>query len=240
MERLVVGRRDRPIDGTFLEHYFRYRFAQRWVDDGRVLDCACGTGYGTYILAQRGREVVGIDRSPEALRIAATDWAASNIRYLSLDIDNLETLEEQFDVVVSFETIEHLHDPAGFVRKAHDRLNANGSFIVSTPNKNVYRGGLAPNPFHLHEFCPGEFRDLLSARFNHVEVFVQIAVSLNDRGRTEPAASWSSEFRTALVSAFAGSSFGYSLYLFRMKRRFSVIPSAIYENHQYLVAVCRK
>ena len=238
MERLVVGKRERPVDGIFLEHYFRYRFAQKWVNGATVLDCACGTGYGAYILSRKCKEVVGVDRSTEALEMAAVHWASPNIRYVALNIDDLDALQKRFDVIVSFETIEHLGDPVGFIHRAYDRLNEHGCLIVSTPNKDVYRDGLEPNPFHVHEFSRLEFLDLLSSRFMRIDVFAQVAAARN--GSPKSLLPSSSKFRTALVKMFVRNSLGYSLYLRRMKKRFSVVPEAAYENYQYLVAVCRK
>ena len=244
IEQLIVRRGEWPADGLFLEHYFRYRFAEKFTKNVVVLDCACGTGYGTYLLSRKAKEIVGIDRSTEALKIAAENWTASNIRYLQLDIDHLETIQEKFDVIVSFETIEHLANAENFVGKSYHLLSQNGCFIVSTPNKGIYRAEVEPNPFHLHEFSPAEFFNLLSKKFSQVEVFAQIKTepikTHQDSIRGGARLPFLSKFRIKLAAMLIRNPFGYFLYLLRMQKRFSVIGTQDHQNYQYLIAVCRK
>ena len=239
-ERLSVLKQSRPTDGTFLEHYFRYRFAARFAKQRTVLDCACGTGYGTFMLARKAAEVIGIDNSVQALEIATANWPAENIRYHLMDVDRLDSLKQRFDLLVSFETIEHLAEPQAFLTKIADRLNPGGRLIISTPNKNSYRARLEPNPFHLREFTGEEFVAILSRNFRDTKVFGQMSVTLEDQIKMRDDVIPSSELRSGIVDAAIQYPLGYFLYLVRMKRRFSMAPTREYNHYRHLIAVCQK
>src|SRR5262245_9155454 len=96
-----------------LDHYARYVFASQFVAGRRTLDVACGLGYGAKILADAGASaVVAVDRSNEAIAEAQLKYADRRITYRCVDAYALQTeLVGVFDVIVSFETIEHLPDP---------------------------------------------------------------------------------------------------------------------------------
>jgi SAM-dependent methyltransferase len=198
----------------------------------RVLDCSCGTGYGTFMLARNAKEVIGVDKNPEALAIAKGNWSRKNIRYLQLDVTNLNQISGAFDLIVSFETAEHVEDPRRFLRHAGECLHPHGTLIVSTPNKDVYRRTLEPNPFHIHEFTKQEFGRMLSETFNDVRWF----------GQLDPitAAPHGAEPKATLADRIARSPLGHSMYLWRMKRRFAVVEAGDPGRYVYMISVCRK
>jgi SAM-dependent methyltransferase len=239
MERLDIVRGSTPTDGIYLEHYYRYRFAAAFVTHRTVLDCACGSGYGTFMLAQTATAVDGVDCSREALEIARANWSRENIRYHYLDAHDLHRLDSKFDAVVSFETIEHLKHPETFLTAVGACLNPNGIFVVSTPDKELYRSGMEPNRFHTREFSGDEFTRLLSDRFKNVRLFGQ----LDARNETAAAIAGPNGSRPALKSRMVEAAVHhpvvYAAYLYRMKRRFSVVPAQP-GRHIYLVAVCEK
>jgi SAM-dependent methyltransferase len=239
MERLHATKASRPTDGIYLEHYFRYRFAKEYVAGRDVLDCACGTGYGTFALAEKARDVLGVDNSSEALAVTGTQWTSSNIRYRLLDVRDLAGLHRSFDVIVSFETIEHLEDPSHFLSAVENRLKPNGVFIVSTPNRDAYRLDAVSNRFHLNEFTSREFERALSMFFSDIELFGQVRLERELQLQNRPS-RWYSGIKATIVEAIIGNRMIYAAYLQRMKRRFAVVAARDIDQYRYLVAVCRK
>jgi SAM-dependent methyltransferase len=182
-ERLVP---EEAVEASLQEHLARYRFARERVR-GRVLDVACGTGYGTSML-----QAVGVDLSLEALRYARRHPAA----YVAADAARLP-FGRVFDAVVSFETIEHVPDPGRFVADCARVLKPGGVFLVSTPNRELW-SPRSPKPVqrhHVKEFNRREFLEVLRP-FN-VQLFGQLM--LTRRG----AALWEGkELAKRLVRAF--------------------------------------
>lgn len=182
-ERLVP---EEAVEASLQEHLARYRFAREQAR-GRILDVACGTGYGTAMLG-----AVGVDLSLEALRYARRHPA----RYVAADAARLP-FERSFDAVVSFETIEHVADPERFVAECARVLKPGGVFLVSTPNRDLW-SPRSPTPLqrhHVKEFTKREFLQVLRP-FN-VQLFGQIL--LTRRG----AALWEGkELAKRVVRAF--------------------------------------
>lgn len=159
------------------EHWHRYCWAAQFVAGKRVLDIACGEGYGTSFLAEHASEVVGVDISSEVIAHASQAYFKANLHFYSGPADAIPIEGAAlFDVVVSFETIEHLPADAHerFVAEVRRLLKPGGLFLVSTPNKHVYSDKPQyVNPFHLKEYYPREFIDFLGQSFRHVAIFGQ-------------------------------------------------------------------
>jgi SAM-dependent methyltransferase len=166
---------ERMVDGVdygwqMRDHIARYHFCQPYCRDKRVLDVATGTGYGADILRRQGaREVVAVDRSPEALAYAEQRYGTDKIRWLEGNAYALP-FEAEFDVVVSFETIEHLKEPDRFAAECRRVLKPGGLYIVSTP---LNTGGPFVSVHHELEFNPTEFTELLGHHFSRIEMFGQ-------------------------------------------------------------------
>lgn len=173
LERVVPGETGGRL---LMEHVGRYEFASRFVRGMRVLDVACGAGYGAPILWGAGaRSYVGVDISPEAVSIARSRYRVSeDVSFALGDACRLDGIGAgAFDVVVSFETIEHLEDPERFLARVRDVLTPGGKLVVSTPNRAAYdplaaSGAKPTNPFHVREWSAREFAQLLG-RFFEVE-----------------------------------------------------------------------
>jgi SAM-dependent methyltransferase len=159
----------------FWEHVGRYRFAKDFVSGKRVLDIACGEGYGAAALAKAGAaSVAGVDISDEACEHArrkyGVDAHPGDARAIPLP-------DRSVELVVSFETIEHVDAPAVFLRECARVLVPDGMLIVSTPNRPVYSGDGRQNPFHHLEFDEVEFVDLLRSQFKSIRLFTQFPQS---------------------------------------------------------------
>jgi O-antigen biosynthesis protein len=166
------------VTGQILvEHYHRYLFARSRVAELDVLDVASGEGYGAALLAQVARSVVGIECCDATVRSAARSFPRRNLHFLQGDARRLPLADASLDVVVSFETIEHFDRQGDFLREVQRVLRPGGSFIVSTPDRDVYSPTAAPvNPFHVCEMTRLEFLTLLQSRFRHVQIMQQRAI----------------------------------------------------------------
>lgn len=148
------------------EHAARYRFALERVAGKRVLDIACGTGYGIGLLQKTARFVCGVDIDAEAA-VQARSECAENSSVILGDGLRLPFETGSFDVVTSFETIEHLHDRPGFLRELERVLVPEGLLLLSTPNAHYTRpiNGKPSNPFHIYEYTPEELAEELGKVF---------------------------------------------------------------------------
>jgi SAM-dependent methyltransferase len=174
----------------FRRHLVVYEWIAARVGGLRVLDMACGEGYGSDVLARSARSVVGVDANPEAHEHARLRYRRPNLRFARELVD---TFAEPADAVVFLQTIEHLSDPgsaldhfaslvaggedgAGRVEPASDPATAAraGTVFVSTPNvltlapKGESRSG---NPWHVHEYRVEEFDRLCREHFREVRMF---------------------------------------------------------------------
>lgn len=163
----------KQTDETYQEHIERYRFASPYLKNLVVLDAACGTGYGSQMIASFANKVYAIDVSHESVQYAKEKYPRSNIIYEQMDVVKLRYPACFFDAVVSFETIEHINNPGTFVHEIHRVLKPGGLLIISTPNKETTCDGLDVHaPFHIKEYTLDEFL-LLLASFEQKKIFVQ-------------------------------------------------------------------
>ncbi|MCC7342599.1 MAG: methyltransferase domain-containing protein, partial [Bryobacterales bacterium] len=176
-ERVVPGQVEPDL---WNEHFARYSFASRLARQKRVLDIACGAGYGSAELAAVARTVTGIDISSEAITHAKEHYHLPNLTFECSPADAIPHIDQSYDLVVAFEVIEHLESARALLSEARRLLAPGGQFIVSTPNKLYYtetRRLSGPNPFHVHEFEFEEFRVLLAEFFPYVSLFLQNHIS---------------------------------------------------------------
>jgi SAM-dependent methyltransferase len=154
-------------------HAARYSFAARLCRGKACLDVACGCGYGAQLLLYSGAaRVVGGDVQHDLLKHARQHGAHAGLSLVCLDANSLPFEDLSFDVVTSFETIEHLEQPDEFVRRIVHLLKPGGVFVCSTPNRNA-SSPETMNPFHLREYTPNEFKALMSRHFDRVRMFGQ-------------------------------------------------------------------
>jgi len=164
----------------FWEHVARYRFAAGFVAGRSVLDVACGLGYGAIGLKRAGASaVLALDRDASTCQRVLHEARRHPVdhapRIVRADALRLPLADAAVEVVVSFETLEHLTDPARFLDECVRVLRPGGRLIISTPNRPVYREGTdgVDNPHHLRELDAEEFRDLLTPRFARFDLYGQ-------------------------------------------------------------------
>jgi 2-polyprenyl-3-methyl-5-hydroxy-6-metoxy-1,4-benzoquinol methylase len=156
----------------YRRHLVVYDWIAAQVGGKRVVDMACGEGYGSHVLAQTAVHVTGVDANPEAFEHASAKYAGKRVTIVR---DLIETYREPepVDAVVFLQTIEHVQDPAAILRHFASMLKPGGAVYVSTPNLLT----LAPegaeksdNPWHVKEYKPNEFRALCQEVFKDVEI----------------------------------------------------------------------
>jgi ubiquinone/menaquinone biosynthesis C-methylase UbiE len=155
-------------------HIGRYVFASQFVNDKVILDVASGTGYGSHYLANQGAAItIGAEIALDAIDYAKKNYQRDNLYFTEADATRMPFKDHSFDMIVSFETIEHIEEYETFLSECARILRKDGSFLCSTPNKNLSFFRPA-NPYHAREFYPVEFLELLRKHFNKVDCFGQI------------------------------------------------------------------
>ena len=159
-----------------IEHYQRYHFACSWVQGKTVLDAACGEGYGSSLLSAHAQNVIGLDIDPDTLTAAEQKYGSSQLTFVQGSVSALPFEDHSFDVVISFETIEHVDEicQKAFLSEIRRVLKPNGLLIMSTPNKSVYTDLVdGNNAYHVKEFYIEEYKIFLASYFKNVRFFVQ-------------------------------------------------------------------
>jgi len=155
----------------YRRHLVVYEWIAAQVAGRRVVDMACGEGYGSDVLATRAGSVVGVDANPQAHEHARLRYTRPNLRF---ERALVESFAEPADDVVFLQTIEHLEDPAAALGHFRSLVEPRGRVWLSTPNvltlapKGAERSG---NPWHVHEYRSGEFEQLCRANFGTVQMF---------------------------------------------------------------------
>jgi SAM-dependent methyltransferase len=151
----------------YQRHVAVYEWIAERVAGQRVVDLACGEGYGSDLLARTAADVIGVDANPEAYEHARAKYRRDNLRF---ERALVEEFDQERDAVVFLQTIEHIHEPG----KLLDQIAKIAPLAyISTPNRLT----LAPpgaeksdNPWHLREYDAGQYRELLESHFSSVEL----------------------------------------------------------------------
>lgn len=157
-----------------IEHLHRYALTLDWLAGKAVLDIASGTGYGSNLMATVAASVTGVDVDPEAVEYARSQYHRSNLSFLHGSATSIPLAENSVDVVVSFETIEHLTEHQEMITEIRRVLRPDGALIISSPDKKYYSDiPQHRNDFHLRELYRDEFEKLIQENFQYVDFYLQ-------------------------------------------------------------------
>lgn len=156
------------------DHYNRYAFAVKNTSENDIVaDVACTCGYGSFMLGQKAKRVIGVDINQPVINFANKVYASDKIKFLCQNAQELD-LPEDIDLLVSFETIEHIPNPELFLRKAFSFLKENGRLICSVPNEVTRPWKEEGNSFHHRHYTSKQLVDLLEkCGFKVQEIYQQ-------------------------------------------------------------------
>jgi 2-polyprenyl-3-methyl-5-hydroxy-6-metoxy-1,4-benzoquinol methylase len=173
---------ERPVEGhtgrsVWIQSVSLYRFACGFVRGRRVLDVACGSGYGSRMLLDAGAaHVTGVDLSADAVQYARSRYGCAGLEFAVGDVRDLSAFTP-VEVVVSIETIEHVPDGAACVAAAAQALTPDGLYVVSTPNcaadLRACRGVRPANPHHHSEYDAPSLAAVVQQHFGEVSLYGQ-------------------------------------------------------------------
>jgi len=156
------------------EHWHRYAFAAELVADKVVLDAACGEGYGSHLLSARAHHVTGIDIDAEVVEHARSRYESKSLSFEQASCLELPLADDSIDVVVSFETLEHLAAHDELMTEFQRVLKPDGFLLISSPDRKTYSDETGyDNPFHVRELYRDELEQLLERHFPAVRLMAQ-------------------------------------------------------------------
>jgi len=166
-ERVIPGV---TANFQFKESSARYEFARKIFKKGtKVLDVGCGTGYGSSLLAKKCK-VFAIDINEEAINFARKHYS-NRIKFRVAKTERLPFKNQEFDAICSFEVIEHIEKVDRMLKEIYRVLKNGGKFVLSTPNRGINSpDGKFKSPYHVREYIPEEFLELLKKYFPKVEI----------------------------------------------------------------------
>lgn len=234
------------------EHIHRYNEALALINPtDNVLDIACGTGFGTDELAAKTKgRVIGADIAADAIQECRNKWKRDNMSFEVVDGTKMTYGDHYFDVVVSFETIEHTKQYREMLAEFNRVLKPGGKLILSTPNSAITSpNGVIGNPFHTQEFNYDELNSLLSEVFPQVNLMGQRSIrydniSMKKRtgklfetlflgfGVRKLPLSWRTRFMSGV--------FGYPLYMRETDFTLEKNMDRVKKECPVLFAICQK
>jgi SAM-dependent methyltransferase len=152
----------------YQRHLVVYEWIAQRVHGRKVVDLACGEGYGSAVLARTAQSVTGVDANPEAF-----EHARAKYTQVAFERNMIELWQGDVDCVVFLQTIEHIQDPDAMLAHVRELIEPGGVAYISTPNvltlapKGAERSG---NPWHVREYKPGEYRELCERHFGQVDL----------------------------------------------------------------------
>lgn len=171
-----TGERFTPecVREIFYEHWHRYAWAARMVAGLDVLDCACGEGYGSRLLAAAARRVDGVDIDAATVKHARRRYGAETLEFHAASALALPFADASFDAVVSFETLEHLAEHDELLTEFRRVLRPGGFLVLSSPDRKTYSDDTGfDNEFHVRELYRNELEELLGRHFPNYRLYGQ-------------------------------------------------------------------
>jgi len=172
----VVEEAYRKSDAAYVVYIFHlatYAYAATFAAEKRVLDLGCGSGYGTAMLARVAASITGVDVAADAIAHARSHYARDNLDFLAIEAHKpLPFTAASFDLVTSFQVIEHVSDVRAYLREIRRVLTPHGLFIAVTPDRSarLFRFQKPWNAWHLTEYDAGGLRSVLETEFRDVRI----------------------------------------------------------------------
>jgi ubiquinone/menaquinone biosynthesis C-methylase UbiE len=159
----------------YLIHLATYKYCIPFIIGKKVLDYGCGSGYGTSLISKYSAQVIGIDISPDAINYAQAHYDAPNLNYLQIEPAEVAPLpfsDASFDVVLSFQVIEHVQNVSAYLREINRVLAPNGRVVIATPDRSARLFSFQKpwNIWHMREYTREQLHDALSQYFSRVNV----------------------------------------------------------------------
>lgn len=176
-ERVVEDYAGESLEDYFIYQYHiaTYKYVTNNVANKKVLDFGCGSGYGTALISQHCKEIIGIDISNEAVEYAKSKYSSSNLSFLS--IDSVETCplpfnDNEFEVILSFQVIEHIDNTTAFLKEINRVLKPGGEAIIVTPDRSTRLFSFQKpwNIWHVKEFSKDSLSKELGSIFNETNI----------------------------------------------------------------------
>lgn len=209
-----TGERFTPecVREIWYEHWHRYAFARPLARGKRVLDAACGEGYGSHLLSDVAAEVVGIDVDAASIEHARARYqGAPNVRFDAMDATRLSFPDRTFDLIVSFETLEHLLEQERLIEGFSRVLADDGLLVISSPDKRTYSEVAGfHNEFHVRELYREELLDLLSPHFSDIRLYGQKLLFQSVLWNLETTQFQTGSAATTFADGAIADGFGYA------------------------------
>jgi 2-polyprenyl-3-methyl-5-hydroxy-6-metoxy-1,4-benzoquinol methylase len=152
-----------------LLHIASYEFALKYVDGKRVLDYGCGSGYGSHMLANKAESVMAVDISSDTVTYAKKNFVLSNLIFKEIK----DLVYQKFDVITSFQVIEHVSNDKEYIKKLKDMLNPGGVLLLTTPDKTNRLFNYIQKPwnvYHRKEYSENNMNKLLNNYFDNFQI----------------------------------------------------------------------
>jgi len=157
----------------YLRHAFAYSMATKYIHEKNfVLDLGCGEGYGTNMLSHHAINVIGLDIDMDSVAMATKKYKSKNCTFMHYNGETLPFKNNTFDIITSFQVIEHIKNEQQYLSEIHRTLKSDGLFILTTPNK-ALRGGEATKPwnkYHFKEYVSNELSNILKNYFSQISL----------------------------------------------------------------------
>lgn len=159
---------------TMLEHLHRYVMLADLIKEKTVLDIACGEGYGSNILSKKAKQIIAIDIDSTTIKKATIKYKKENILFKTGSVECIECEDNSIDIIICFETIEHVNDHDKVISEFKRVLKTDGILVISTPDKlNYGEKTNFGNSFHKKELYENEFKKLISENFKSFAFYKQ-------------------------------------------------------------------
>lgn len=173
-ERLIINdqRQNEADYYVYLMHIASYEYAKGYSTNKTVLDYGCGTGYGTNILAKDAISVTGVDISDETINYAQSNFSSKNTNFLKIENEKLPFEDNSFDLVTSFQVIEHVFHLKNYLHEIKRVLKPGGLLLITTPDKETRLFSIQNpwNYFHITEFSSYSLNKILSRDFTNTKL----------------------------------------------------------------------